>query len=639
MEDVISIASLYIDEYASDELYELVRNNLADQLDARLHSLSNPIQYLTTVRCCGEEELTLLMVAVLNGYNEIVQILFQHCPPELQVELHGSIRISKSDVVTRMTAVQCACYRSHFVVAKTLIDIGGADVNHDNDKWPNYPLLIQASGENRIDIVRFLVENGYADVNKTQSNDRDRCTAIILSAYKGYITIIEYLIEKGADINYSCKNSNLDGTVPITFAVLLGDVNVIRLLCDSGADTKATLNNGKTLVMVAVDHQHFDVVDFLLQRSIATIDDLELAANLSIYHLQKASKIITIAFEYRASNNIPKICVEPNIAYEFYRECQTLEEFEIIKNDPDRMWIEAALVRERILLPRNDYSLIRPLLDRGDVLASRDEFGKCFHLWVHAFRLYQTMQITTNMHRFVWLFCKMLTKNQSIPIDQFLTVCYLVFEPSQTRYMNNDIQNALFLVIITTKILERQVTENEERSLIFRWISKLCQRNLVAKNGETLLHFCVDICTNQYLNWRPNDIRSHLQFPNVPALQLLLAYGSHWLDLDAAERIFGCTALHLACQQFEEPVIVKCLIHAGAHLDCVNDEGQTPIECADDIAIRALFNTQNVPRRLKCICARLIVDERLNIVEDDLFTPYLQKFILMHDHQRTKSKC
>ncbi|CAF4321288.1 unnamed protein product, partial [Rotaria magnacalcarata] len=510
MEDVISIASLYIDEYASDELYELVRNNLADQLDARLHSLSNPIQYLTTVRCCGEEELTLLMVAVLNGYNEIVQILFQHCPPELQVELHGSIRISKSDVVTRMTAVQCACYRSHFVVAKTLIDIGGADVNHDNDKWPNYPLLIQASGENRIDIVRFLVENGYADVNKTQSNDRDRCTAIILSAYKGYITIIEYLIEKGADINYSCKNSNLDGTVPITFAVLLGDVNVIRLLCDSGADTKATLNNGKTLVMVAVDHQHFDVVDFLLQRSIATIDDLELAANLSIYHLQKASKIITIAFEYRASNNIPKICVEPNIAYEFYRECQTLEEFEIIKNDPDRMWIEAALVRERILLPRNDYSLIRPLLDRGDVLASRDEFGKCFHLWVHAFRLYQTMQITTNMHRFVWLFCKMLTKNQSIPIDQFLTVCYLVFEPSQTRYMNNDIQNALFLVIITTKILERQVTENEERSLIFRWISKLCQRNLVAKNGETLLHFCVDICTNQYLNWRPNDIRSHL---------------------------------------------------------------------------------------------------------------------------------
>ncbi|CAF2083088.1 unnamed protein product [Rotaria magnacalcarata] len=129
------------------------------------------------------------------------------------------------------------------------------------------------------------------------------------------------------------------------------------------------------------------------------------------------------------------------------------------------------------------------------------------------------------------------------------------------------------------------------------------------------------------------------RFPNVPALQLLLACGSHWLDLDAAERIFGGTALHLACQQFEEPVIVKCLIHAGAHLDCVNDEGQTPIECADDIAIRALFNTLNVPRRLKCICARLIVDERLNIVEDDLFTPYLQKFILMHDHQRTKSKC
>lgn len=458
MDDVISIDSLYTDEYKSDELYELVRNNLADQLDACLHTLSNPIQYLTAVHRYGEEKLSLLMVAALNGYNEIVHVLFKYCPPELQVEIQGSVAIFKVNVITRMTAVQCACYRSHFVVAKTLIEIGGADVNHDNDKWQNYPLLIQASGENRLDIVRFLVENSYADVNKTQSNDRDRCTAIIWPVYKGYITIIEYLIEKGADINYSCKNRNIDGTVPITFAVLLGDVNIIRLLCESGADTKATLNNGKTLVMAAVDKQHFDVVDFLLQRSLADVDDIELAAcsqfpaNLSIDQLEKASKSITVAFEYRALNNIPKTCIEPNIAYEFYRECQTLEEFEIIKNDPDRMWIEAALVRERILLPRNDSSLLRPLLDRGDVLASRDEFGKCFHLWIHAFRLYQTMQIDTNIHRFIWLFCKILTKNQSIPMDQFLTVCYLLFEPSQIRCMNNDILNALFLVTVATKV-------------------------------------------------------------------------------------------------------------------------------------------------------------------------------------------
>lgn len=125
----------------------------------------------------------------------------------------------------------------------------------------------------------------------------------------------------------------------------------------------------------------------------------------------------------------------------------------------------------------------------------------------------------------------------------------------------------------------------------------------------------------------------------MSVLQLLLAYGSRWLDLDAAERVYGCTALHLACEQFDEPVIVKCLVNAGAHMDCVNYEGQTPIEYADNAAIAALLNIQKVPRRLKCICARLIVANRFDIDEHDLFTPYLHKFIVMHDQRKTKSKC
>ncbi|CAF3791389.1 unnamed protein product, partial [Rotaria sp. Silwood1] len=325
-----------------------------------------------------------------------------------------------------MTAIQCACYRSHFTVAKTLIEIGGANLYHDNEKWLNCPLLIQASAENRLDIVRFLVENGYSDVNKSWSNDEDQCTAMILAASKGYTTLIEYLIEKNADVNYTCKSNRLRGSTPITIAVAQGHIDVVRLLCDADADTNVKLNDGKTLLMVAVRKKRFDVIDFFVKRSIVTIENLELAAcslvvtNSPMRHLHRAAKLLVLAIEYRTSSQTPKVCIKPNVAYEYHQECQTVEELEAIKHDHDRMWIETALVRERLLLSRNDHNLMKPLLDHGDVLVSKGEFDKCLHLWIHAFNLYQKMQIDTCLHRFVWLFCKMFTANQQIPIDQFL---------------------------------------------------------------------------------------------------------------------------------------------------------------------------------------------------------------------------
>ncbi|CAF4251885.1 unnamed protein product, partial [Rotaria magnacalcarata] len=66
-------------------------------------------------------------------------------------------------------------------------------------------------------------------------------------------------------------------------------------------------------------------------------------------------------------------------------------------------------------------------------------------------------------------------------------------------------------------------------------------------------------------------------FPNGSALQLLPTCAYDWLDLDAAELRDGSTALHLACQQSNEPTIIKCLINTGAHIDCINLHGETPM--------------------------------------------------------------
>ncbi|CAF3160877.1 unnamed protein product [Rotaria socialis] len=640
MDEVISIDSLYNDEHVPEELYVLVQNNLVDQLTDRLDSLTHSIEYLTAVSWHGEEKLSLLMIAALNGYEEIVRILFAHCQPQYQIELKGRVAVSEGNLIGGMTALQCACYRAHFTLAKTLIDIGGADVNNDNDDLIGYPLLIQASKNNRLDIVRFLIENGYSDINKTQSNDQDRCTALIWAAFKGYTTMIEYLLEKGADINYSCKSSKVLAPTPITFAVLRGNVNAVRLLCDADADTSAKFTDGRTLLMVAADNKYFDVIEFLLNRSVCTIDELELSAcslvtvSSSIKQLHQALELLALAIKYRVSTQTLKICIQPILAYDYHQECQSVDELDAIKDDRDRMWIEIALIRERILLPRHDSSFMRSLQDRGDLLVSRGEFEKCLQLWIHAFYLYQNMEMSTYLHPFVWLFCKMITENHQISIDEFLKACYLVFESSQIKSDDETIGNALCLVIIATKI-----TKSEDRVLIIQWISKLCRLNLVTQQGKTLLHLCVDNSLNEALNWRRDDILPHIRFPNKSALQLLLTCAHHWLDLDAAERIDGSTALHLACQQSNEPTIIKCLVNAGAHIDCVNLYGETPIDCTKNESMITFLASKLFPHRLKCLCARLIADKRLKIHHHDQLTFQLNKFIVLHDHRRAEYNC
>jgi hypothetical protein len=46
----------------------------------------------------------------------------------------------------------------------------------------------------------------------------------------------------------------------------------------------------------------------------------------------------------------------------------------------------------------------------------------------------------------------MLTANEIIPVERFLQVCRLIFEPSQMEEMDLTLRNALLLVIIATKV-------------------------------------------------------------------------------------------------------------------------------------------------------------------------------------------
>ena len=45
-------------------------------------------------------------------------------------------------------------------------------------------------------------------------------------------------------------------------------------------------------------------------------------------------------------------------------ECQSIDELDQIENNDDRLYIEALLIQERILLPEKDEKLFTPLFNR-----------------------------------------------------------------------------------------------------------------------------------------------------------------------------------------------------------------------------------------------------------------------------------
>ena len=441
-----------------EELYTIVhQGDLCNELDERLKSLADVDKDLRYFYQRDNQSLTLLMLAALYGYGEIVRVILSHSShPRNLVELSGSVTGIDGNLVNNATALWCACDRGHYTVARTLIDEGNANVRHG----PRNPLLIDAILNDRLDTIQFLIENGYVDINSTRQRDLPNYNSLILAASRGQTKIVSYLVGKGAEIDYKTRVND----TALGCAAMHGHLDTVKFLCTAGALANIKNHNGETPLILAFENGHTNIVDYLLDltNNELSIEDLELVAcsfivsshttpNDPIQYVKMVNLMEKI-FHLRKIKNFPKLITKPLIAYNYNQECQTFDEFEKIRHDNNRLYIEALLIRERILLPKKIPSLCETLLNYGQKLAEQNNYEQCLHLWEHTFYLYQQIEHETSLHRFVWLFCQMLMNNIFISPKLFLQICHLTFQPAEQHKKNHSIKNSLCLVTIASKV-------------------------------------------------------------------------------------------------------------------------------------------------------------------------------------------
>jgi ankyrin repeat protein len=494
-----------------DELYTLVcQGDHATEFHSRLKNLPNIDEVLMCLHQRDEQYVTLLILAALYGKDEIVRIILAHSSDVNKlVEIHGSVFRKNRTLVKNATALWCACDRGYYTVARTLIEIGGAKI----DQGPRYPLLIDAVIIGRLDTVRFLIENGYANINNTDDNQNYKLNSLLMAVIYGHTQIVAFLLEKNSNFDFTIPTSN---NTPLGYAAIKGHLDIVRLLCTTGACSSLKNKSGQTPLMLAATYNRMNVVDYLLDQNDSEIGikQLELAACLLVIPINnntaqfhKMFSLMRKIFQIRKIKNRPKLIAQPIAAYGFHQECQTIEELDKIQHDNERLYIEALIIRERILVPEKDETLFKPLLLCGDKLVERGQFERCLDLWEHTFYLYQNMNIETGLHRFVWLFCKMLSTKVHISPERFVQIGRLTFEPSQQKPKDDYIKNALCFLAIAVKVLEQPTITITERQLIYQWINDLCRQKRITPYGQTLLHLCVDVQTYHDINYRMNDIK------------------------------------------------------------------------------------------------------------------------------------
>ncbi len=173
------------------------------------------------------------------------------------------------------TILMWAAYKADIEIVKYLVK-KGADylkkgVIYINGEKTSYygNLLGIAAGENKFELLKYLIENLKIDIEDVEYNPEtkkdDGWNALQWAASKGHLNIVEYLLEKGADIN---AKTGSNGNTALIIAILSKEDQTAKLLIMNNANVNIQNNIGGTALHCSVNRFDYkiEIIKRLLEK-------------------------------------------------------------------------------------------------------------------------------------------------------------------------------------------------------------------------------------------------------------------------------------------------------------------------------------------------------------------------------------
>lgn len=168
----------------------------------------------------------------------------------------------------------------------------GAKVNEkarlylDNNTYYGNNLSI-ASGEDKLDILKYLIETCKIPVDDKEFNPDDEAdtgwTALEWACSNAHFEIAQYLISQKASININNEN-------PLKMAISKQHSQLVKLLLDNGAKANTPLSSP---LYYATFYQNLDIVKILIEKG-AEIDS-KVSANQTVFQYALEKGYLSIA--------------------------------------------------------------------------------------------------------------------------------------------------------------------------------------------------------------------------------------------------------------------------------------------------------------------------------------------------------
>ena len=478
-------------------LVKTVRKGDFVALQRCLGTILHPQDYINRLYGNGRSEKhTILAIACLFDHEDFVCEFLRQYQPDLEVlslvegDMLDHERMNLPDFDASPLWVAAA--NNKLNVVKLLVE-HGARVNYVTAT--NSTALSCACWNGNLDMVRYLVEKG-GDIRIAQEQNY---TNLLVSVSRGYLEIATYLVdEAGFDVN----ECDATGITPLCEAVSSRSLKITQFLLARGARNVPSTDECMSAIIFAAETLRTDLFDAILPHCsmLEQIEGIEvygsalvcLTLNDGIH--EQALECFCEALNLRAQHDLPKT-LRP-MAMKIWgdrHECVTTDQLRAIRFSPDDIWIEAILVRERLLRPRN-YGHDRSIRRYSDVLVDRGDYDRVVALWLYRVevnRYYGTSIDRRILRSVAGTFNRMLLSLSFPSVDALETMIAITLENLDNHSEDFDyhLHTLLLLITIVSFILVKPEVLPADQRKIHRQLHAVNRRKLVTEHdGCSLLH-------------------------------------------------------------------------------------------------------------------------------------------------------